>query len=55
MTTAERLAKAEDKTVDELANEAAQRYLKSRGLRSFVERNRQRAESMGLAESDVPP
>ena len=46
------------KTADELMNEAALRVLEAQNdvnnLRSFVACNRQRAEAMGLKESDVP-
>ena len=51
-------AHVEGKTEDELMNEAAVEFLESRKtvgeLRSFVARNRQRAEAQGLRESDVP-
>jgi hypothetical protein len=54
----EKLAEQQGKTADELMNEAALRLLEAQkdvsNLRSFVARNRQRAESMGLKESDVP-
>ena len=51
-------AQAEGKTPDEIVQEAAVRLLDARqtvgSLRSFVARNRARAEAMGLKESDVP-
>lgn len=51
-------AQVEGKTEDELMNEAALQLLDSRqdvtNLRSFVARNRARAEANGLRESDVP-
>lgn len=51
-------AQAEGKTEDQLMNEAALKLLETRqsvgNLRSFVARNRSRAESQGLKESDVP-
>jgi hypothetical protein len=51
-------AEAEGKTADELVEEAALKLLDARKnvgeLRSFVSRNRQRAEAQGLKESDVP-
>jgi hypothetical protein len=51
-------AQAEDKTEDQLMNEAALKFLETRqsvgNLRSFVAHNRSRAESQGLKESDVP-
>lgn len=53
-----KLAEQEGKTADELMNEAAVKLLDARKtvgeLRSFVARNRQRAEAQGLKESDVP-
>ena len=53
-----KLAEQQGKTADELMNEAALRLLEAQkdvsNLRSFVARNRQRAEGMGLKESDVP-
>jgi hypothetical protein len=53
-----KLAEQEGRTADELMNEAALKLLDARKmvgeLRSFVARNRQRAESQGLKESDVP-
>ena len=53
-----RLAEQQGKTADELMNEVALRLLEAQkdvnNLRSFVASNRQRAESMGLKESDVP-
>ncbi|MEO7271305.1 MAG: ribbon-helix-helix protein, CopG family [Vicinamibacterales bacterium] len=52
------LAAAEGKTPDELIEEAATKLLDARqtvgNLRSFVARNRQRAEAQGLKESDTP-
>jgi hypothetical protein len=52
-----KLAEQQGKTADELMNEAALRLLEAQtdvnNLRSFVARNRQRAEGMGLKESDV--
>jgi hypothetical protein len=51
-------AQVEGKTEDELMNEAALKLLETRqavgNLRSFVARNRARAEAQGLKESDVP-
>lgn len=51
-------ARAEGISEDELMNEAALTLLDSRqtvsNLRSFVARNRARAEELGLGESDVP-
>ena len=51
-------AQVEGKTEDELTNESALQLLDSRQditkLRSFVARNRARAEANGLQESDVP-
>ena len=53
-----KLAEQQGKTADELMNEAALRLLEAQkdlsNLRSFVARNRQRAEGMDLEESDVP-
>ncbi len=53
-----KLAEEEGKTADELMNEAAAKLLAARKtvgeLRTFVGRNRQRAEAQGLKESDVP-
>jgi hypothetical protein len=51
-------ARVEGISEDELMNEAALTLLDSRqtvsNLRSFVARNRARAEALGLTESDVP-
>jgi hypothetical protein len=53
-----KLAEQQGKTADELMNEAAVRLLDAQrdvsNLRSFVARNRQRAEGQGLKESDTP-
>jgi predicted transcriptional regulator len=49
-----KLAAAEGKTVDELANDALRRELLRRGLWSFVAQNRKDAEAVGLTEADVP-
>ena len=53
-----KLAEQQGKTADELMNEAALRLLEAHkhlsNLRSFVARNRARAEGMDLEESDVP-
>lgn len=47
-------AKAEEKSVDELFEEAAIRLLQLRGLRAFVANNRELANQRGLTEADVP-
>lgn len=53
-----KLAEQQGRTADELMNEAALKLLDAQkdvnNLRAFVARNRERAESMGLKESDVP-
>jgi hypothetical protein len=53
-----KLAEQQGKTADELMNEAALRLVAAQkdvsNLRSFVARNRQRAEADGLKESDTP-
>ena len=46
-------AQKEGKTPDELANEAAKRFLTSRRLQDLQQYGRQRAAEMGLAEDDV--
>jgi predicted transcriptional regulator len=55
----EKLASSDNRTTDDLANEAVQKYLKTRGtiteLRSFVARNREEATKRGLTERDVIP
>jgi hypothetical protein len=52
-------AQAENKTVDELLDEAARRFLETRrdieGLRSFVRENRAEMKKRGLAERHVIP
>ncbi len=47
-------AQKEGKTPDELANEAARRFLASRQLQDLQQYGRQRASDLGLAEDDVP-
>ena len=47
-------AQKEGKTPDELANEAAKRFLASRQLQDLQQYGRQRASDMGLTEDDVP-
>ena len=47
-------AQKEGKTPDELANEAAKRFLASRRLQDLQQYGRQRATDMGLTEDDVP-
>jgi predicted transcriptional regulator len=46
-----------DRTVDEVANEAIQRYVDAqesvRDLRSFIARNRNDMEARGVKESDI--
>ena len=46
-----------DRTADEVANEAVQRYVDAqesiRDLRSFVARNRKDMEARGVKESDI--
>ena len=53
----EKLANSEHRTTDELMNEAAQSYLKSRGtimeLRSFVAKNREEAVKKGWTERSI--
>src|SRR5207244_256717 len=53
----EKLANSEHRTTDELMNEAAQSYLKSRGtimeLRSFVAKNREKAVKKGWTERSI--
>ena len=55
----EKLASSEHRTTDDLANEAVQKYLKTRGtimeLRSFVAQNREEATKRGLTERDAVP
>jgi len=46
-------AQKEGKTPDELANEAAKRFLTSRRLQDLQQYGRQRAADMGLTEDDV--
>lgn len=47
-------AQKEGRTPDELANEAAKRFLTSRRLQDLQQYGRQRAADMGLTEDDVP-
>jgi hypothetical protein len=47
-------AQKEGKTPDELANEAAKRFLASRRLQDLQQYGRQRASDLGLADDDVP-
>jgi len=47
-------AQKEGKTPDELANEAAKRFLASRRLQDLQQYGRQRASDLGLTEDDVP-
>ena len=46
-------AQKEGRTPDELANEAAKRFLTSRRLQDLLQYGRQRAADMGLTEDDV--
>jgi hypothetical protein len=46
-------AQKEGRTPDELANEAAKRFLTSRRLQDLQQYGRQRAADMGLTEDDV--
>jgi copper oxidase (laccase) domain-containing protein len=46
-------AQKEGKTPDELANEAAKRFLASRRLADLQQYGRQRASDLGLTEGDV--
>jgi hypothetical protein len=52
-------AQAENKTVDDLVDEAARRLLETRrdidGLRSFVAENRAEIKKRGFTEGDVIP
>jgi predicted transcriptional regulator len=54
LARAGKMAEAEGRTVDDLANEAVRRDLLRRGLKTFVAQNRKDAEEMGLTEADVP-
>lgn len=47
-------AQKEGKTPDDLANEAAKRFLASRRLVDLQQYGRQRASDLGLTEGDVP-
>lgn len=47
-------AQKEGKTPDELANEAAKRFLASRRLQDLQQYGRHRASELGLTEDDVP-
>lgn len=47
-------ARAEGKSVDAILEEAAQRMLQVRELRSFVAENGELAARRGLSESDLP-
>jgi hypothetical protein len=47
-------AQKEGKTPDELANEAARRFLASRQLQELQQYGRQRASDLGLTADDVP-
>lgn len=47
------LARTEGKTADELIEETTRRMLHIRGLRSFVDENRRRAQQQGFREEDV--
>ena len=49
-----KLAQAEGKSVDEVANEVMRREVLRRSLRSFAAGNGKDAEEMGLTEADVP-
>jgi hypothetical protein len=49
-----KLAQAEGKTVDEVANEVMRREVLRRSLRSFAAGNGKDAEEMALTEADVP-
>jgi hypothetical protein len=48
------VARAEEKTVDEVFEEAATRLLRRRTLRGFVVENQQLAAERRIGESDVP-
>ncbi|MBI3400552.1 MAG: hypothetical protein HY048_03945 [Acidobacteria bacterium] len=47
-------AQKDGKTPDELANEAAKRFLALRRLADLEQYGRQRAADLGLTEDDVP-
>ncbi len=47
-------ATAEGKTADEIANEAAKRYLTLRRLQKLQQYGQRRAEELGITEQDIP-
>lgn len=47
-------AEKEGRTPDDLANEAARRFLALRSLKSLQDYGQQRAKDLGLTEGDVP-
>ncbi|MEE8543611.1 MAG: hypothetical protein V3S94_07110 [Gammaproteobacteria bacterium] len=47
-------AAAEGTTADEIANEAAKRYLALRCLRKLQRYGQRRAEELGLTDEDIP-
>lgn len=51
---AEKIARAEGKTAEELIEEATRRYLARQRLDSFVRQNERRARDLGITEADVP-
>jgi predicted transcriptional regulator len=58
----EEVARAENRTADDLAKEAIEKLLKerskmdlnSREWQDFIDENRRRAEELGIREEDVP-
>jgi hypothetical protein len=53
-TQVSEMARAEGRATDELFEEAVRRFIKLRGLRSFVAANSDLAAERGLTEVDVP-
>jgi len=47
-------ARKEGRTPDDLANEAAKRFLALRSLQSLQDYGQQRAKELGLTEGDLP-
>ncbi len=50
----EEAAAAEGKTVDDLANEAAKRYMALRRLDRLQTYGQKRADDLGITENDIP-
>ncbi|HXJ94428.1 MAG TPA: hypothetical protein VMT20_16400 [Terriglobia bacterium] len=54
MTEVRKLAQAEDRSTDDVVQEAVERYLENRRLRDVYAYGEERGRRTGLSQSDVP-